>query len=190
MSTRKPAIPDSPLCHQPVDYHLKLMEHGKQKLGFSGGDFRKWQTTLRRKLRELMGTIPPNPEPPRVQELWTRPHPLGTIQKILIRSEAHYDVPAYVCLPKNATPPFQFVICLQGHSTGMHNSIGVSLHSEKKPQTPEGDRDFAIGCMQRGLAALCIEQRAFGETRPNPLLPAPRHAGADAGPNPFGRAGT
>jgi len=27
----------------------------------------------------------------------------------------------------------------------------------------EGDRDFAISCMKRGVAALCIEQRSFGE---------------------------
>lgn len=164
MSTRKPSIPESPLRRQPVDCHLQLMKPCEHKLAFGGGDFRKWQTSLRRKLRELMGVLPQDPAPPRVQELWTRPHPLGTIQKILIRSEAHYDIPAYVCLPKTATPPFQFVICLQGHSTGMHNSIGVSLHSEKKPQTPEGDRDFAIGAMRRGVAALCLEQRAFGET--------------------------
>ncbi|MCK4515233.1 MAG: hypothetical protein KAU31_08245, partial [Spirochaetaceae bacterium] len=55
-------------------------------------------------------------------------------------------------------------ICLQGHSTGMHNSIGVAP-DETTPIHVPGDRDFAIQCMKRGLAALCIEQRAFGERR-------------------------
>jgi len=35
--------------------------------------------------------------------------------------------PAYVCLPRGGRPPYAFMICVQGHSTGMHNSIAVSL---------------------------------------------------------------
>ena len=72
---------------------------------------------------------------------------------------------AYVCLPKDVKPPYTFMICLQGHSTGMHNSIAVQREDETQPYAVEGDRDFAIGCMRRGIAALCIEQRSFGERR-------------------------
>ena len=39
-------------------------------------------------------------------------------------------MPAYVCLPKNAQPPYTFMICLQGHTTGMHVSIGVEREDE------------------------------------------------------------
>ncbi len=148
-----------------TEHHLRLLAQTEQSLSFRGGDVGRWQKQLRSKLRELMGTIPIDSKATRVRTLWTRPHPLGSIQKIRIRSEAHYDYPAYVCIPTSAKPPFRFVICLQGHSTGMHKSIGLSL--EGKPEQPDGDRDFAIGCMSRGLAALCIEQRAFGETSLN-----------------------
>jgi dienelactone hydrolase len=47
----------------------------------------------------------------------------------------------------------------------MHVSIGVQREDETQPLVVEGDRDFALQCMQRGLAALCIEQRSFGERR-------------------------
>lgn len=57
------------------------------------------------------------------------------------------------------------MICLQGHSTGMHVSIGVQRDDETQPFDSPGDRDFALGCMARGIAALCIEQRSFGERR-------------------------
>jgi dienelactone hydrolase len=74
-------------------------------------------------------------------------------------------VVAYLCLPKNAAPPYTFMICLQGHSTGMHNSIAVEREDETRPLKVQGDRDFALSCMSRGIAALCIEQRSFGERR-------------------------
>ena len=75
------------------------------------------------------------------------------------------DVPAYVCLPRNVEPSYPFFICLQGHQTGMHESIAVDRENEATPIEVEGDRDFALGCMERGIAALCVEQRAFGERR-------------------------
>jgi dienelactone hydrolase len=45
----------------------------------------------------------------------------------------------------------------------MHNSVGVAGDDEETPIPAEGDRDFAIGCLRRGVAALAIEQRSLGE---------------------------
>jgi dienelactone hydrolase len=90
---------------------------------------------------------------------------LGQIEKIVFTAEPFSDVPAYVCLPKDVSPPYTFMICVQGHSTGMHNSIAVQRDDETLPHTVAGDRDFALGCMRHGVAALCLEQRAFGERR-------------------------
>lgn len=103
--------------------------------------------------------------PLNVRSLWKRQHPLGSIEKIVFAAEADCDIPAYVCLPKNAEAPYTWLICLQGHSTGMHNSIAVVFGNENEPFEAQGDRDFAITCMKRGMAALCIEQRGFGERR-------------------------
>jgi len=125
----------------------------------------RWQNRLRKKLRQLLGEMPRERCPLRARQLWKRKHPLGTIEKVVFTSEPFCDVPAYVCLPEVARPPYRFMICLQGHSTGMHNSIAVQLEDETKPHTVEGDRDFGLGCMSRGVAALCIEQRSFGERR-------------------------
>src|SRR5262249_27693900 len=58
---------------------------------------------------------------------------------------------------------YPVVICLQGHTSGMHNSVGVAGDDEETPIPAEGDRDFAIGCLRRGVAALAIEQRSLGE---------------------------
>lgn len=149
----------------PSEYHRSTMDKMEQRLRYDGGDVVRWQRRLRRKLRELVGDWPKGKVPLNVRSIWKRNHELGAIEKIVFRSEPYSDVPAYVCLPKAVEPPYTFMICLQGHSTGMHNSIGVDREDETKTIKVTGDRDFAIGCMKRGIAALCIEQRSFGERR-------------------------
>lgn len=154
-----------PLDLSPSLNHRYVMDNLTRALGYDGGDVKAWQRRLSRKLRDLVGAFPSQRVPLNVRSLWQREHELGTIEKIVFTSEPHADVPAYVCLPRNAEPPCTWFICLQGHSTGMHNSIAVDFETESKPIEVAGDRDFALGCMARGIAALCIEQRSFGERR-------------------------
>jgi len=149
----------------PTENHKYLMSQITPKLKFDGSDVKKWRPRLRRKLRHLVGDMPTMRCDLSPRRLWMRDHPLGTIEKIVFSSEPHANVLAYVCLPKDVPPPYTFFICLQGHSTGMHNSIAVQREDETKPHQVENDRDFGLSCMQRGIAALCIEQRSFGERR-------------------------
>jgi len=149
--------------YSPSLNHRYLMDHMKPALAFDGGDVKAWQRGLRRKLRQLVGDMPSERVPLRVRSLWKREHKLGTIEKIVFTSEPCADVPAYLCLPGNAQPPYKVMVCVQGHSTGMHNSIGVDQQDETKPIEVAGDRDYGLGAMARGVAALCIEQRSFGE---------------------------
>lgn len=116
----------------------------------------------RARLRGILGAWPDTRCALAPRTLWKRPHALGTIEKVAFACEPGSDAVAYACLP--STPPRGWVICLQGHSTGMHLSIAVA-QDEATPVSPEGDRDFALGCLRRGWAALCLEQRAFGERR-------------------------
>ncbi len=164
----------------PSVYHKQLVKRTQPELAFTGGDLKKWQGKLRRKLKQLVGEIPAERGRLNDRILWKREHSLGEIQKIVFTSEPYSDVPAYVCLPKNAEPPYDFMICLQGHSTGMHNSIAVDINDEAKKIQVAGDRDFALGCMKRGIAALCIEQRAFGERKENVQKQVSSHGCHDA----------
>jgi len=149
----------------PTENHRYLMSLGTPVLRYDGGDVRKWQGRLRRKVRELLGDMPTERCDLRPRSLWKRKHPLGTMEKIVFTSEPYADVPAYVCLPKDVAPPYTFMICVQGHNSGMHHSIAVQREDEMQSIEVEGDRDFGIQCMRNGIAALCIEQRAFGERR-------------------------
>ncbi|MES2309515.1 MAG: alpha/beta hydrolase family protein [Verrucomicrobiota bacterium] len=166
----------------PSDYHRHLMEKTKPLMGFEKSiqDPKNWQKRLRKKVKELIGIIPSTKCDLRVRSLWKKNHPLGSIEKISYTSEPYSDVTAYVCLPKNVKPPFLFTICLQGHSTGAHKSIGVQREDESKTEAVEGDRDFGLYCMSRGIAALCIEQRCFGERREQKQKCASSHECHDA----------
>jgi len=158
MAQRKRPFDLSPSVH-----HRYVMDHTEQALAYDGGDVPAWQRRLRRKLRQLVGDMPKKRTPLNIRRIWQREHPLGHIERLVFRSESRVDVPAYWCVPRDATPPYPTMICVQGHSTGMHNSIAVDQQDETKPIKVEGDRDYGIGCMARGVAALCIEQRSFGE---------------------------
>ncbi len=157
----------SDLNFSPSVNHKYLIDNMEKTLTYGNNDVKQWQKTLRAKLRELVGEMPIKKCPLNVRSLWKREHELGTIEKIVFTSEAFCDVPAYICLPKNAVAPYTTFICLQGHSTGMHNSIGVDFETNTKTIEIDGDRDFGLSCMRNGIAALCIEQRSFGERREN-----------------------
>jgi dienelactone hydrolase len=149
----------------PSDVHRHLMNGLRPAMQYSGGNISEWQARLRPKLHLLVKMPEIARAPLNVRQIWQREHPLGTIEKIIFTSEPHADIPAYICLPKAPIKPQTWMICLQGHTSGMHNSIAVDPTDEVSPIFVDGDRDFAIGCMARGVAALCIEQRAFGERR-------------------------
>jgi len=163
----------------PEECHRHTMLNRKPLMAYAGGDVAAWQAALRAKLQDLIGDTP-TPAPLNVRSLWKREHPLGSIEKIIFTAETLADVPAYVCLPKNAKPPYVFFICLQGHSSGMHLSIAIDRETEKKTVKVEGDRDFGLGCMARGVAALCVEQRALGERRQRLPVNDPRTPCHDA----------
>lgn len=157
----------SALHLSPSEFHKHLMANTKQALAYDGGDVAAWQKRLRRKLRELVGPMPARRDrvPLKVRSFWKRDHELGTIEKIAFTAEPHSDATAYLCIPRNAAPPYTWFVCVQGHSTGAHVSIAVDREDEKTFFQTDGDRDFGIGCMRRGIAALCLEQRSFGLRR-------------------------
>ncbi|MET9019170.1 alpha/beta hydrolase family protein [Actinopolymorpha sp. NPDC004070] len=149
----------------PSDNHRYLVQHTIPALRFTGGDAAAWQARLRPKVRELLGMPEPSALPLRVRTLWRSELELGTVEKVAFAAEPHADVVAYFCVPYDRPAPYPTVICLQGHSTGMHVSIARERDDESAPFEVEGDRDFALGAMRHGFAALCIEQRSFGYRR-------------------------
>ena len=79
------------------------------------------------------------------------------------QSEENYYVPCCLWIPRTSShkkPPL--MICLQGHSSGMHISKGEIQFSMDKKLIQEGDRDFAVRAIKEGYSALMMEQRYMG----------------------------
>ncbi|MFH1499094.1 MAG: hypothetical protein ABII82_14860 [Verrucomicrobiota bacterium] len=156
--------PVSPL--NPRRRHVALTRNSPLKFKWRGGDHAQWRAQWRTRLEQILGLdrLMAQERPPlALRTLWRREHELGMIEKISFTAEPGADVLAYLCIPRGFEAPGPFFICLQGHSTGMHKSIAVDFADNALPIDVDGDRDFALGCMRRGVAALCVEQRAFGE---------------------------
>jgi dienelactone hydrolase len=148
----------------PSRCHAPLLD-AAPKLAYAGQDVARWQQQLRGDLQQLLG-LHRMPKPGALEPslLWQRELPFGSVSKIAFVAEPGAHALAYVALPYDVKPPYRFVICLQGHSSGMHNSIAVS-EDESASIVVEGDRDFALHCLKHGYAALALEQRSLGERR-------------------------
>ena len=129
-------------------------------------DLHDWQKAARKKLKEITGldrmeAMVHDAAPPEI--LWERDMGLGRISKISFFPEPGEQAFAYLCLPHGCKKPYPTFICLHGHGTGMHWSLGVKWEDEATPLPMENDRDFALGCLRRRIAAIVLEQRFLGE---------------------------
>ncbi len=146
----------------PSQYHLSLMQRTRRRLAWEGQEFGPWQEALRVELLELIGGFPEERLPLDVEELEREETDDYVRIKIVFTAEECADAPAHLLVPRRARGPLPGMVCLQGHSSGMHISIGEA-RSEKDRESIAGDRDFAVQAARNGFVALALEQRCFGE---------------------------
>ncbi len=124
----------------------------------------EWQTAARAKLAQLLGLdrITPAADDRFLIESETD---CGTYTdyRFTFQSEEGYSLPCHLWIPKGKDGKIPMVICLQGHSTGFHISMGKPKYPNDEATISGGDRDFACQIVREGFCALAIEQRCFGE---------------------------
>ena len=134
----------------------------KPQLAYSGKNYYKWKTAARAKLSELLGMDAFTKVSPDLEVEYEEKTEGAKEIRFTYRSEAEYRVPCHMLLPDGvANPPV--IICLQGHSTGMHISLGRTKYDGDEQRITSGDRDFCIRAVKEGYAAIALEQRNFGE---------------------------
>lgn len=143
-------------CHDRLLAEAPLLRYSEDR------DFEPWREEVRAKLKELIGDEPER-VPINVQIEWKREEESFTEYRFVYDSEPETSVPAHLLIPCGVKTPCPVVICLQGHSTGMHISLARPIYEKDESAIAGGDRDFAMQIVKEGYAALVIEQRAFGE---------------------------
>ena len=159
--------------NNPEIFHEKLYDRTERKLAFSkDADYPSWREAVRRKLTELLGmaNMPEAKGAPEIRIEAQEEHPDFTETQFQFESEPDYFVPCHLLIPKRGQKPFPVMICLQGHSTGMHISLGETKYPKDEIH---GDRDFVRHAISHGHAALVLEQRCFGEQGCNPETGSP-----------------
>lgn len=152
--------------------HLNLMKEIKPAYRYQEGeDFAAWQEKARARLAEVLG-LPLTRCEENFRIEWTHEEEDKTEIRFVFTSEQDVDVGCHLVLPKAYEGKLPLIICLQGHATGMHISLGRPKYPGDEETINGGDRDFARQIVARGQAALALDQRGFGERGGTPNGPA------------------
>ena len=134
-------------------------------------DYAQWVLKAREKLKDLLG-LPLISCEDKFQIEYVSENDTFKEVRFSFQSEEGYFVPCHFLVPTNAKLPCQTVICIQGHSKGMHISMGRIKFDGDEKTINGGDRDFAVRALKNGFCALVIEQRGMGECGGTPQGPA------------------
>ena len=144
------------------EYNILRFKNVHPSMSYTGGDPALWQAAAKKKLSELLGLDRFEKAAPETAVEFDRQQ-LGFREiRFSFQSETGYRVPCHLWLPDGVQHP-PLMICLQGHSTGMHISMGRPKYENDAVTISGGDRDFCVRAVQEGFAALALEQRNFGE---------------------------
>ena len=151
----------------PAEVNLKHIERVKPSLRYDGTiPFEDWKKAAKEKLCELLGMDKiERCENAAFAIEYTKELDGYTEYRFTVQSEPGYTVPCVMRVPKKKEGKVPLIICLQGHSTGFHISLGTPIYEGDEKLISGGDRDFCVRAVQEGFAAVAIEQRNFGERR-------------------------
>ena len=114
-------------------------------LGFKPGlDVGKWQAELRARLRSILALPAAAAGPLEARVERHRETAQYTMDRIRFTAEPGEVVPGWLLKPKSARGSMPVMICLQGHSPGMHISIGEA-RNESERKSIAGGRDPRTG---------------------------------------------
>ena len=150
----------------PVAWTLQRYQEAPRRLKFQATSAKQalvWQKKLRAKLTELLGGIPSGKGAPldaRIVE--TREFPGYLREKFLFTSRPGLAVLGYLLTPRQGKAPHPAVICLPGHGRGVDDIVGIDDKGRDRTGKSGYQHDFAIQVAEKGMAAVAIEQMAFG----------------------------
>lgn len=149
----------------PVVYARQRYEQMPLRLTFQAKTRKQaelWQKKLREKLFELVGPFPHPRDLLKPVTLETRDFPAYRREKFVVETRPGVALLGYLLTPKDRQPPFAPMICLPGHGRGVDDIVGIDDKGRDRTDKAGYQHDFAIQAVERGFAAVAVEQMAFG----------------------------
>lgn len=146
------------------EYTNELLRNQVPSMAYDGGDPEVWKAKARAKLSDLLGMGKFQKVDPKLDIEYETQLEKAKEIRFTFQSEEGYRVPCHLLLPNGVENP-PVMICLQGHSTGMHISLGRAKYEGDEESINGGDRDFCVRAVAEGFAAIALEQRTMGESR-------------------------
>ncbi|MBI3683109.1 MAG: acetylxylan esterase [Acidobacteria bacterium] len=149
----------------PVAWTLGRYKSAPLKLSFQAKTRQQaegWQKRLRARLTRLLGGFPSQRGVMQAQTLETRDFPGHRRERFVFESRPGLSVLGYVLTPAKGKAPFPTVICLPGHGRGVDDIVGIDDKGNGRTDKAGYQHDFAIQTAEHGMAAVAIEQMAFG----------------------------
>ena len=144
------------------EYNQELLKKVTPKMSYCGKNYEEWKFEARKKLSSLIGLDKLSLVNCDLNIEYETEFESFTEIRFTFMSEESYRVPAHLFIPKNVKNP-SVMICLQGHTTGMHISFGRPKHKGDEEDLKGGDRDFCVRALKEGFATIALEQRSMGE---------------------------
>lgn len=154
-----------PNAFDPVIYSLERYKSAPMQLTFKATARKPaeaWQKKLRAKVGELIGGFPTTRGDLRYTALESREFPAYTREKFVIETRPGLHLLGYLLKPKKGSAPHPTVICLPGHGRGVDDIVGIDDKGNDRTDRSGYQHDFALQVVDQGMAAVAIEQMAFG----------------------------
>ena len=148
---------DNDIIHENLLKNKPILAYDEKK------DYAEWKSQIKQKYIELLclDEIAKNACEIKVEIEECVEKEEYTRYRYVFESEKGCYVPCYLLIPRMQKEKFPVCICLQGHTTGFHISIGEKKYEED--DITLRSHTFALDAVKNGFAALCIEQRGMGE---------------------------
>lgn len=132
-------------------------------LAYDGTPYLQWREEARAQLCGLLGFKSPyQREILSSQLIWAAKDSVGNYEKLLLETTDNEFFPIYRATPIGQDQPSDWVICLQGHTSGMHVSLGMDSTETFTLSGNYSGQDVGQYALKEGYGIVCIEQRALG----------------------------
>ncbi len=164
----------NPKYPEAVKQHLhNLYSEQQQKHTYRSNypdGFKIWQAEARPELRRLIGldniAAYNSTFEPKVRLLEKKDRGSHSLQKGMIETEPHVEIPFWLLIPKGKGP-FPLAVLPHGHDRIGHDTHAAVYHGEKHRQrTIAGDRDVAVQAVKNGFLAIAPAVRGLATEAP------------------------